>query len=131
MEPIKFRDMTPDQRSKIVEALVADAASVESYQPDGVWMGKRNSFIHLSSCYRLKPRQLVIPWGVLRPEIVYVAMDADGHVFGYSTLPDVGTSAWGSWHAQARIDHILPIDTIGIDWRESLVMRPGYEAGEE
>jgi hypothetical protein len=131
MGPIKFKDMTPEQRSEIVEALVADPVSVEFYQPDGVWLIKRNSsthFIHPSSCYRIKPRQLVIPWDVLRSDIVAVAMDADGWVHAYTSVPTPDHSAWSSMSAEACSLRCLNINTIGVNWRESLVMRPGYES---
>jgi hypothetical protein len=129
MEPIKFKDMTPEQRSEIVEALVADPASVESYQPDGVWLGKRNSstrFVHMSSCYRIKPRRLVIPWDILRSDIVAVAMDADGWVHAYTTVPTPDHGAWSSMRADACSLRCLNINTTGVNWRESLVMRPRY-----
>jgi hypothetical protein len=131
MGPIKFKDMTPEQRSEIVEALVADPVSVEFYQPDGVWLEKRDSsthFIHLSRCYRIKPRQLVIPWDVLRSDIVAVAMAADGWVYAYAAVPTPDHSAWSSMSAEVYSIQCLNINTTGVNWRESLVMRPGYES---
>ena len=132
MEPIKFRDMTPEQRSEIVEAMVADPESVEFYRLDEVWLGARklSNFIHLGSCYRIKPRQLVIPWDVLRPDIVAAAMDADRLVYAYAAVPtpDQNYDVWSSMNGDAYNLLCLNIDTTGVNWRESLVMRPGYES---
>lgn len=114
-----FRDLTPEERSAIVEALLCD--EVEIFVGSG-WIDKKEKALSFASTYRTRPRQLVIPWEHIKPEYKWAAMDGDGCVFFYQDKPEIGAVGFGS--ADYAFASALNIDTAGIDWRESLTQRP-------
>lgn len=115
-----FREMTPEERSAIVEDKLSGLA--EWFLCDK-WLNADNDGINFDFTYRTKPRQLIIPWEVIKPEYKWAAMDESGSLWVYEGKPKAGDSAWGY---SGNLDGIgaLNINTTGIDWRESLVQRP-------
>lgn len=119
-----FRDLTPEERSEIVEEKLR--GNVEAFNDADEcmeWRASGSGYIRMASIYRTRPRQLVIPWKVIRPEYKWAAMDDSGAVWVYAEKPYANDSAWGSCDGLETID-ALNIDTAGIDWRESLTARP-------
>lgn len=126
-----FRDMTPEERSAIVEAMLSGVAKVRS---EGEWLDKVNEFISVTAIYITSPRQLVIPWEVIKEEYKWAAMDDRGRVFFYEEKPALMTyknkccfdpPAYYGWTGGGGFaPSCLNIDTNGIDWRESLTQRP-------
>lgn len=111
-----FKDLTPEQRSAIVEAWIDGSA--EMFIGDWVYV----SHFDVDIAYRTRPRQLVIPWEHIKPEYKWAAMDEDGCLCLYKAKPEIGSGVWGvDAYAGAEA---LNIDTTGIDWRESLAQRP-------
>lgn len=115
-----FRDMTPEERSAIVEAWLIGNADIYAV---GKWQRPADDHIAAHQPYRIKPRQLVIPWGVIKPEYRWAAMDESGSTWVYENKPEIADSSWTSGDGLDGID-ALKIDTTGIDWRESLTARP-------
>lgn len=116
-QKLAFRDLTPEERSEIVEALIS--GDLEQNLGDG-W--KETRTIHVLYAYRTRPRQLVIPWGVIKPEYKWAAMDENGLVHLFGDKPKMyGDGFVGEIVCNTRA---LNIDTAGIDWRESLTQRP-------
>lgn len=72
-----FRDMTPEERSAIVEAKLQGNVDFLS---DSTWKNSYLIYINFDEVYRTRPRQLVIPWEVIRPEYKWAAMDESGSV---------------------------------------------------
>lgn len=62
-----FRDMTPDERSAIVESWLSGNIEYYSHDLDG-WQEKGNSGLYGDTVYRTRPRQLVIPWKHIKEE---------------------------------------------------------------
>ena len=116
-----FKDMTPEERSAIVEAWLI--GNVDIYVV-GKWQNPANDHIVAYQPYRTRPRQLVIPWDVIKPEYKWAAMDEDGGVWFFGEKPgiDGDDKYWGG--GKDFCQSPLNIDTTGIDWRESLVQRP-------
>lgn len=117
-DKVPFRDMTPGERSAIVEAWCNNG--VEFF--NGSWKEQQSGSIYQSNIYRTKPRQLIIPWDVVSPEYKWSAMDKNTKVWFYTEKPIADVNAWvggGNYCKSA-----LNINTSGIDWRESLVQRP-------
>lgn len=120
-----FRDMTPEERSAIVEALID--RNLEENLGDG-W--KKASYIHPLYAYRTRPRQLVIPWDVIREDIAWFLVSPKGRKWGvtqscYGTKPILDEDGWicdggSSWFSLDGLN----INITGIDWRESLTARP-------
>lgn len=115
-----FRDMTTEERSAIVDALIAGDLEVD--HGDG-WRGNVAT-VHALYIYRTRPRQLVIPWEHIKPEYKWAAMDDDGSVWFFDTKPciDGDDKYWGG--GKSFCQSPLNINTTGIDWRESLTARP-------
>lgn len=115
-----FRDMTPEERSGIVEAILAgnaEAYGAAKWQVSGPWVA-------FDGIYRTRPRQLVIPWEHIKPEYKWAAMDNDGAILFSTKEPKVGVEVWlVSGESDVGIRSIN-INTTGIDWRESLTARP-------
>lgn len=124
-----FRDMTPEERSAIVEAWLAGDVEYYSHASDD-WQEKGNSGLYSETVYRTRPRQLVIPWDVIREDIAWFLISPKGRKWGitqscYGTKPVLDEDGWtcdggSSWFSLDGLN----IDTTGIDWRESLTARP-------
>lgn len=120
-----FRDLTPEERGEIVEAWLS--GQVQGYIPNtGEWEDCGPvDFIYTLQAYRTKPRQLVIPWEVIKPEYKWAAMDGDGEVYLYGEKPKHESDQWCISDGKAIMaNSVINIDTAGIDWRESLTERP-------
>lgn len=114
-----FRDMTPEERSAIVEALLHDAAEEIIANK---WK-EPYSNVSFGGIYRTRPRQLVIPWEHIKPEYKWAAMDQSGSVWVYEQKPEIEVLGWAGEGILECADALI-IDTTGIDWRDSLVQRP-------
>ena len=127
-DKILFKDMTSDERSAIVESwLKGEVEYAEDWEVgSGEWKTKTStSKLSPSSIYRTKPKQLVIPWGHIKPEYKWACMDEDGSLFVSMHCPSVVDqyNCWGNRGLWGSIA-VLDIDTAGIDWKDSLVQRP-------
>ena len=123
-----FKNMTREERSAIVEAWLS-SAGVEVFNiQSGGWSALGDSYgIAGFNVYRTRPRQLVIPWEVIKPEYKWAAMDECGDVAVYDAKPVISDDSWIcglNGHGISFELHALNIDTAGIDWRESLTARP-------
>lgn len=118
-----FRDMTTGDRVKIMEAWIA--SGIEAWTGHS-WSSHSDYVSHLyDRCvYRTRPRQLVIPWEVIKPKYKWAAMDKDGGILFSTKQPNIGAEVWlVSGQSDVGLD-ALDIDTAGVDWRESLTQRP-------
>lgn len=116
-----FRDLTPDERSAIVEAWLKGDVEYYSHASED-WQEKGDSGLYSETVYRTRPRQLVIPWEHIKPEYKWAAMDESGVVWMHKEEPGICKDGWFSTGNYASA--ILNINTTGIDWRESLTARP-------
>lgn len=119
-----FRDLTPEERSEIVEAWLSGAGIEVLSHLSGNWVALGLEYaISAVNTYRTRPRQLVIPWEVIRPEYKWVAMDEDGAVWLFEAQPSVLHTMWDSLKNMCEAE-ALNIDAAGINWRDSLTERP-------
>lgn len=87
--------------------------------------------------YRIAPEPKTpdtINWEHVAPEYNFMARDADGDVFAYRVAPEMCGRQW-KYGKNDRIGEARRIDTLfasyrrgTVDWKDSLVIRPGYEA---
>lgn len=78
--------------------------------------------------YRVAETKPSINWNHVSKDFNYLAEDRDGFAFLYRSRPTASTSEWFS-------ENIHPV--VGFasfkpgtcDWKDSLVVRPGYEEG--
>lgn len=118
-----FRDLTPKERGEIVEAWIA--SGIEAWTGNE-WTSQRARVSHLYDlcAYRIRPRQLVIPWEVIRPEYKWAFISPKGIVAFSEVMPGFTGDEWLCPWPGAYNAIMLNIDTTGIDWRESLTERP-------
>lgn len=121
-DKVPFRDMTPEERSAIVEALMLGNCE---YWSGECWCKHGTDAIFSYCIYRTKTRQLIIPWEVIKPEYKWAAMTEHMDVILSSVCPLVTNGGYWWWESgiTALVEE-LNINTDGIDWRESLVQRP-------
>lgn len=121
---IPFREMTAEDRSAIVEAWINNCAEVWNCGKDEYQKAAKD-LLSAGCIYRTKPRQLIIPWDVIKPEYKWAAIGFDGakSVAVFTHEPSISDDAWNYQSSMATVD-ALNIDTTGINWRESLVQRP-------
>lgn len=127
MEPIQFKDMTPEQRSKIVEALVMKTEIEVWYSGElgDKWVKPQNSLrLYLDSCYRIPSHKLDIPWNLIKPKFKWAAMDQNCKIYVYTNQPEILKTMYSPLRGSFENLSVLDIDTTSVDWEESLVQRP-------
>lgn len=81
--------------------------------------------INLEEVYRVKPKQLQIPWEHINKNINFIAMFQDGTIVGSSHKLERSIPHWFNCTGTFfRLDSILTIGTTDIDWEVSQVERP-------
>ena len=120
----QFKDLSDEEMLAIIKAKIAGMCEVK--HNDYNWGCSISEAININLIYRTKPpkppKQLVIPWKVLKKNIKHAAMDMDGRVFGYSEMDGKNDEYWlGLGEADLSF---LELDTSGIDWKTSHVTRP-------
>ena len=126
----------PHKHADLIKAW-ADGAEIQCHYGDYGWID--NSYPHWweFSNYRIKPKEqkkLNIPWELIKPEFTQAAMDENGEVFVF-TQEEISFIATGRYWCfndlyvgkHTIISESLTIDTDGIDWKESLTLRPEGE----
>lgn len=122
-----FRDMTPEERSGIVEAWIAGQLEVLKGFDWLSWYEESSSYLRSDGIYRTRPRKLVIPWEHIKPECKFAALQGTGEVWFYEIEPELRAEERGAWWfgRGARCwESVLAIDTSGIDPVYSLTARP-------
>lgn len=123
-QKLAFRDMTKEERSEIVEAWIrGDCQRLDVCELGGDWWIEVPNVIADCYVYRTRPRQLVIPWEVIRPEYKWAAMDFDKTIAIFKQKPYMDADDWAGGSC-AVVGGIFNINTTGIDWRDSLTERP-------
>ena len=75
------------------------------------------------------PTKPDVDWSVLIDEIIHIARDEDDRVWGYIVKPYFFEDD-GVWRAEEKcycLDGLKSISPGTCDWRDSLIVRPGYE----
>ena len=125
-----FRDLTPEERAQIVEALLSGNAE---YWNGKEWCAEIISDIYLASVYRTRPRQLVIPWEVIRKDVKWVVLCSRHGLQGITEnkngeVPEVGGFPIQDWNLPQGSRWVdldcLNVPLEGVNWRESLIERP-------
>lgn len=80
--------------------------------------------------YRIAPEPLIqdsINWDHVSPKFKYMARDSDGEASLCPVEPEVGFD-WWERKDYIKADNFASYKRGTTDWRDSLVIRPGYEA---
>lgn len=121
-DKVPFNEMTPDERSAIIEAALSHG--VEWWNSKWVFVEKQQ-LLSFKYIYRTVSKKLVIPWGVIKPEYKWAAVNDDGFVtIATSKLVPRNDGVWVCMDGKMADVVALNIDTTGIGWRDSLVQRP-------
>jgi len=119
-EKKEFKDLSDEEMIAVIRAKLSGNCEVMTLI--GVWENVNFYGFNFSCIYRTKPKQLVIPWAVLKKNIKHAAMDKDGRVFGYLEMGEKGDENWNG--SEPKSLTALDLDTDGVDWKTSLVTRP-------
>jgi hypothetical protein len=128
-----FIELNEKDRQTIINAFISD--DVDMYDPTHhSWYpvpgsASPNSYIMLNGIYRtIHRKKMDIPWDMIRTEFNCAAMDEDGKIYLYSNAPSRRSVSWAGDMNVQSCRCPLKIDTTGIEWRHSLVWRPGHES---
>jgi hypothetical protein len=122
-QKLAFRDMTKEEQLAIIEA--KQKGNVESYHSHyEVWEEADTLAVQFSGVYRTKPKQLVIPWDVIKKEYKWAAMNKNGNVYFFPREPIIfrDDSFWDC--GGERQLSIVEINTKGVQWQNSKTQRP-------
>lgn len=123
----RFKDLTPEQRSEIVEAWLKGNTE-HYYKDEDIW--RFNISLFYSSVYRVKPLKpspkLDIPWHLFKHEWKWAAKDEDGEIYIFTSEPECDYSTWCSSGNNSKINSINHnFEPDGeVDWKQSLIERP-------
>lgn len=78
--------------------------------------------------YRVAETKPSINWDHVSKDYNYLAEDEDGFAFLYKSRPTAGISDWYSEDFY-RSDGFASFKPGTCDWKDSLIVRPGYEEG--
>ena len=121
-----FRDMTPEERSVLIEWKLR-GGQIEYWGDETGWYESTGEYLRFGGIYRTRPRQLVIPWEHIKEEIKFAFVGKSGLVYGCEYRPSTSDKFYDGWKSEGkwyRIDECININTTDIDWRESLTTRP-------
>lgn len=126
---LPLKDMSDEDKLKIVNALIDDATNVEVLCWDGEWHhfdGSVASSVGLGYQYRLKAKAtpLNIPWEHIKSKYKWTAMDESGSVFVYENKPVIQSDYWYNAEDIACLEDCLNINTDNVNWELSLTKRP-------
>lgn len=128
----------PHKHADLIKAW-ADGAEIQCHCEDYGWIDTSYPWWWADIDYRIKPKEqkkLNIPWELIKPEFTQAAMDENGDVYVYTEYTISYDSCEGQWRFTEFRDYLshqsycidaLVIDTDGIDWKESLTLRPEGE----
>lgn len=88
-----------------------------------------DSFYSSQKIYRTKPNllEVQIPWDLIDDQYVAFAIDENKLAWFYVARPIILDGCL-SWYTPVKaVQSPLKLDLDGINWKESLVMRPGHE----
>lgn len=128
-----LKDMPWEEAQEIYKAY-HNKESVDFYTPDGWKLLKTPISVALWSdfIYRIPPPVEVIPdsidWTQIDDRFIFMARDKNESCWVYTERPDQGPRGWSVAGTWLRIDNVLTSYKRGnIDWKDSLVWRPGHE----
>ncbi len=80
------------------------------------------------AAYRIKKKELIIPWGCMDEKWQYATVDKDGTIVLWVEEPYMIKNHCNQWENDTgnffEANGILKVDATGIDWKESLTRRP-------
>lgn len=130
-DTIPFKEMSDEDKLKIINALIGEPSSVEVYSGNvSGWDAKADDGCirgYLVYRVRAKATPLNIPWKHIHPQWKYAAINDMGRVVLFKNKPEL-INNWGPcWWAsgdECSISGILNINTDNINWELSLTKRP-------
>lgn len=132
MKHFANEDKTPFYKLTDKEQACLARASIHGgiqFWSDDEWLSSDTLYFD-KGIYRTKPNSLdgKIPWDLIDDKFVAFAIDKDMSAWFYTSVPsiDFAVLCWNS-SDYVHYESILKLDIDGIDWKESLVMRPGHE----
>ena len=129
-EMIPFKDMSDEDKLKIVNAVCERSSDLEIYSIGteyGNWTTATSWGIGTLGTYRLKAKAtpLNIPWEHIYPQWRYAAMSCRGSLMLFQVEPSLTHNGWfGNTVDYLVGEHILRINIDNVNWELSLTKRP-------
>lgn len=124
---IQFKDMSDEDKLKIVNACCNDRDNVQVLYCTDYWKNILMSDVAIDSIYRVRAKAtpLNIPWEHIKPEYKWAAMDKNKDVCLFVKEPEVDPVD-NYWYAIGNTINIdfMNINTDNINWELSLTKRP-------
>ena len=119
-----FGELTDEEQACLARACTEDKIqywNVNEWEYTGILCNSKN-------IYRTEPNPLKsqIPWDLIDDKFVAFAVDKDMSAWFFTAKPRALRNAWFSQDG-IHFEAILKLDLGGINWVDSLVMRPGHE----
>lgn len=98
----------------------------------GSWVDNTSNNLFPKAAYRVikdtvKPS---INWDHVHTDYNYLAEDMKGYIYLYSHRPSLGGLVWcKNEGVQAEASSYSSLQIGGVDWKDSLIVRPGHEEG--
>jgi len=128
---VTFCELPRKTQKRLVVACYVDKRTVEIYGVGG-WQELSNPQFFLSTAYRLTPlpNPALTPdsinWSHVAQGLDYCARDKGGAAYLSQDLPTIASHTWCA-APHVRADAFTSYRPGTVDWRDSLITRPGKE----
>lgn len=118
----------PEKHRAVAHAWV-EGAEIEFSVVKDQWLPATNPTWDVNCKYRFKPTKPSIDWSHVGSKVVAIATDEDGASWCFPQVPEVLDSDATGWSGVVinYADIFASFDPGTCDWRDSLIVRPGYE----
>ena len=130
----RFEELDRATQLRLFEAFL-DGKEIQVFHSEMRWKSNIYPAWLPSTAYRVAPEPLIpeplipdsIDWSHVADHLVCMARDSSDRCFGYTSGPEIIGSVWVSGANYRRIDDRFASYRRGtVDWRDSLVWRPGH-----
>lgn len=118
-----------ERTNRMIEVMQAyvDGEKVEFKNALGEWQEKGiNHGWYCDTDYRIAKTPDTINWDHVAPEFKWMARDLHGRALLYQNKPRMLETVWVG-HPNTFADYFLSYRKGTVDWKDSLVIRPGCE----
>lgn len=129
-DPIPFKDLSREEKIKLVVAMHVDEVPVQFLASNGAWVTKHRNPFCGTGCYRIKPVPDTINWDHIHPDFKYIRRDAIGTVLAYTHKPQIveGSGCWCVKGGSSRYESVAALISYKrgtMEWDEMICDRPG------
>lgn len=118
-----------ERTKRMIEVMQAyvDGEDIEFSYDEKSWQIVEEPSFSNTVYYRIAKTPDTINWDHVSPEFKYMARNSSGFCYLFTEKPKIGESAWDESDAEIYAEHFTSYRKGTVDWKESLVFRPGCE----